>query len=108
VALGDGCQHASQIGMWFYLDQFAGPNNWRELSLILCARIMARAERVLRFNAMGRMSRSTELLLISMRPSVRNRFKPPHYFAMYFCAIPVGDLAETCARLGALLAVQRD
>ena len=69
---------------------------------------MARAERFSRFNAIGRMSRSTVLLSITMRPSVRNGFKPPHYLTMYFCASPVGDLAETCVRLGVLLTVQRD
>ena len=54
----------------------------------------------LRFRAMGRMVRSTGLLSISIRPSVRNRFRPCQYLAMYLRASPVGDLAETWPRLG--------
>ena len=54
-----------------------------------------------RFRAMGRMVRSTVLLSSSMRPSSRNRQRPSQYLAMYFSASPVGDLAETRARLWA-------
>lgn len=44
------------------------------------------------------MVRSTALLSISMRPSVRNRHSPSQYLAMYLSASPKGALADTRAR----------
>jgi hypothetical protein len=52
----------------------------------------------LRCSAMGRIVRSTALLSISMRPSVRNRINLSQYLAIYLSASPVGDLLDTCVR----------
>ncbi|PUB08460.1 hypothetical protein DFP92_1327 [Yoonia sediminilitoris] len=66
--------------------QFFAPAPWPAKSAFFLCR------------AMGRIVRSTALLSISMRPSVRNRINPSRYLAMYLRASPVGDLVETCIR----------
>ena len=66
--------------------QFAAPASWPAKRAFF------------RFNAMGRMVRSTALLSISIRPSARKRQRPAQYFAMYFNASPKGALTEMRAR----------
>ena len=46
MALGNGCEHAGQIGMRLDVVQLTGLNDGREHRPVLCASIMTREERV--------------------------------------------------------------
>lgn len=101
VPTSNGCQDAREVAMRFAPVEFAGRDLGRDDGLILCAYVMSCERSVFRFRAFRRIVRSTGLASSSMRPSARNRQKPFQYLAMNLRASPVGDLAETRARLGA-------
>ena len=98
MTIDDGREDAIQVAVWFDQVQFAGFDQRREHGPVLGTRVVSREERVLSLQRDGRMVRSTGLLSISMRPSVRNRRRPSQYLTMYLSATPVGDLVDTCFR----------
>lgn len=86
-----------QIAMWPNPVYLAGFYEGGQDVPVLCLGFVTCKKTVLATDGDGTIVRSTVLLSISMRPSVRNRTSSSQYFAVSLSSSPVGDMAETYA-----------